>query len=103
MDPQKDHYEPKKTLSAFNNNYIQYQGMGDTGKNLSIKEYFDVIRPYLTDIINNYKISGDGKFIQAIKTRTMHAKSDNLEIMMGSETDETIEELLKSLLQGYQE
>ena len=36
-------------------------------------------------------------------TRTMHAKSNNKEIMMGSETDEIIEELFKSFLQIYQE
>ena len=35
--------------------------------------------------------------------RTMHAKSDNIEIMMGSETDEIIEERFKPLLQRYQE
>ena len=33
----------------------------------------------------------------------MHSKSDNIEIMMGSETDEIIEELFESLLQRYQE
>ena len=32
----------------------------------------------------------------------MRTKSDNIEIMMGSETDETVEELFESLLQGYQ-
>ena len=37
------------------------------------------------------------------ETRTMHAKSDNIEIMMRSETNEIIEELFKSLLQRYQE
>ena len=37
------------------------------------------------------------------ETRTMHAKSDNIEIMMGSETDEIIEERFKSLFQKYQE
>ena len=37
------------------------------------------------------------------ETRTMHAKSDNVEIMMGSETNEIIEELFKSFLQKYQE
>ena len=37
------------------------------------------------------------------ETCTMHAKSDNIEIMMGSETDEIVEELFKSLLQRYQE
>ena len=37
------------------------------------------------------------------ETRTMHAKSDNVEIMMGSKTNEIIEELFKSFLQRYQE
>ena len=34
---------------------------------------------------------------------TMHTKSDNMEIMMGSETDEIIKEFFKSLKQKYQE
>ena len=37
------------------------------------------------------------------ETRAMRTKSDNIEIMMGSETDEIIEELSKSLLRRYQE
>ena len=36
------------------------------------------------------------------ETRTMHTKSDNVHILMGSETDEIIEKLFKSLLQNYQ-
>ena len=35
--------------------------------------------------------------------RTMHTKNNNIEIMMGSETDEIIEELFESLLHKYQE
>ena len=35
--------------------------------------------------------------------RTMDSKSDNIEIMMGSETDDIIDELFKSFLQRYQE
>ena len=37
------------------------------------------------------------------ETQIVHSKSDNIEIMMGSETDEIIEELFKPLLQRYQE
>ena len=37
------------------------------------------------------------------ETRTMHTKSINVEIMMGSETDEIIDEIFKSFLQKYQE
>ena len=114
----KDHYEPKKTASAFNNNYIQYESIADKDKNLSVKEYIDIIRPYLSDIINNHKTQGEwkirsGNIITDHKTQgewkihltmavnfisskdsdetcTMHTQSDNTEIMMGSETDEII-------------
>ena len=37
------------------------------------------------------------------ETRNMHTKSDNIEIMMGSETDDIIDELCESFLQKYQE
>ena len=37
------------------------------------------------------------------ETCTMHTKSNNVEIMMGSETDEIIKKLFKSFLQKYQE
>ena len=37
------------------------------------------------------------------ETCNMRTKTDNIEIMMGSETDDIIEELRKSLLQKYQE
>ena len=37
------------------------------------------------------------------ETRTMHTKSNNVEIIMGSETDEIIEDLFESFLQKYQE
>ena len=90
-----------------------------------------MIRPYLSDIINYCKIQGKWRihsgnkiierktqsestiqltmainFISSKKsdeTLTMHVKSNNVEIMMGSETNEIIEELFKSFLQKYQE
>ena len=37
------------------------------------------------------------------ETRTMHTKSHNVEVMMGSKTVEIIEELFKSFLQKYWE
>ena len=37
------------------------------------------------------------------ETRNMHTKSDKIEIMMGSETDDITDELFESLLQKYQE
>ena len=37
------------------------------------------------------------------ETRTKHTKSNNVEIMIGSNTDEMIKDLFKSFLQKYQE
>ena len=37
------------------------------------------------------------------ETRTMHTKSNNVEIMMGSETNKIIEDLFEPFLQKYQE
>ena len=42
-------------------------------------------------------------FIDSDDTRTMHTESNNVEIMMGSETDEIIEDFFESILQKYQE
>ena len=121
----KDYYKPIKTKSAFNGNYIEYESNGDKDKNLSEKEYLNKIRPYLRDIINDYKTPknlrvhssnevsdyetqfGEWRIQLTMsinfnsskdsdETRTMHIKSDNIEIMMGSKTDEIIEELFKS-------
>ena len=61
MNPEEDHYKPLKNVSTFNNNYIQYESIRDKDKNLSIKEYIDIIRPYLSYIINNHKTQGEWK------------------------------------------
>ena len=90
-----------------------------------------MITPYLRDVINDHKAHGKLKvhssnevidyetegewkiqlpmeinFVSSkgsYEIRIMHTKSDNIEIIMGSETDDIIEELCESLLQKYQE
>ena len=42
------------TNDGFNNNYIKYESNGDKDKTLTIKEYLDMIKPYLSDMINDY-------------------------------------------------
>ena len=59
LDPEKDYYKPIKTDSAFTMNYIQYQSLGDEDKNLSVEEYVDIIRPYLSNVVNNHKTQGE--------------------------------------------
>ena len=49
-----DYYKPVRTDDGFagrKNNYIECKS------NLSLKEYLDMIRPYLRDLINNHKTS----------------------------------------------
>ena len=64
------YYKPIITKGAFNNNYIQYESKGNKGKNLSLKKYLNMIRPYLSDIIYDHKTQGkwriysDNKIIQ---------------------------------------
>ena len=115
MSIDEDYYKPIISNSTFSNNYIQDESRGNKHKILTISEYLDMIRPYLSGIINYHKTQGEWKIrltmgINVIsskkdsdETRTMHTKSDNIEIMMGSEADEFIEKLLESLLERYQE
>ena len=54
----RDYYKPIRTDGGFagrNNNYIEYTSKGDRYENLSPKEYLNVIRPYLRDLINEHK------------------------------------------------
>ena len=109
----EDYYKPTLVKSGYNSNYIQYESKGD--KILTIKEYLGLIEPYLADMINDYKSKGEWKIqltadisftslkLDSNETRIMHTKSDNTEIMTGSDTNEVIEELFKSFLQRYQE
>ena len=61
--------QKKSIVSAFNNNYIQYKSMGGKDKSLSIKEYIDVIRPYLSDVTNNHKTQGIWKILSGNTTK----------------------------------
>ena len=53
----EDYYKPIKTISGFDdkNNYIEYESKGEKDKNLSPKEYLNMIRPYLNNIINDHE------------------------------------------------
>ena len=127
----EEYYKPIRINSYFNDNYIEYEGKGKKKKTLSIKENLNMIKQYLRDIINNHKTQGEWKFhsgnevinyetqgewkiqltmiINFISSkdsdeiRTMHTKSNIMEIMMVNETDEIIEEIFESLLQKCQE
>ena len=81
---------------------------------LALYEYFEKIKPYLKDMIDDYKSKGEWKiqitmriifisFIDKNKTQVMHAKSDNVEIMNGTDTSDAINKLINSFMKRYQE
>ena len=101
----KDYYKPVRIGNAFSSNYIEYESNGDKDKTLFIDDYLDMIRQYLTDIINDRKSQGEWNiqltmeinFISSKdsnETRTMHTKSDNIEIMIRNETDKIIDSVI---------
>ena len=111
--PEEDHYKPVRIDNSFSSNYIKYKSNGDKDKALSVKDYLDEIKQYLSDIINDHKTQREWKIYLIIainffspkdseETRTMYSKSDNTEVMTGNETEKIIEDLFDSFLQRYQ-
>ena len=102
-------YKPTIVTSGYNNYYIEYRSEGD--KLLTIEGYFNLIEPYLRELIKYHKNKGEWKiqltaqisFISlrpgSDETRVMHTRSVNEEFMNGSDTDEIIKELFRCLLQ----
>ena len=101
----KDHFKATLVKSGYNSNYVQYESKGD--KILTLKEYLALIEKYLRELINYYKNKGEWK-VQLIaeinfislkpgsdETRIMHTRSDNIEITIGDDNDDIIEELFK--------
>ena len=106
-------YEPILIKTGFDNNYLEHRSEGNDS--LSFEEYLNLIKPYLNDLINTHKNKGEWKiqltaqinFISlrpsSDETRIMHTRRVNEEFMDGSNIDEVIKVLFKSLLQKYQE
>ena len=99
--------------NAFSSNYIEYKSNGDKDKILSIKNYLDEIKPCLSNIINDHKTQGEWKIKLTMtinfssskyfkEIRTMYSPRDNIEVIIGIETDRIIKDLFDSFLQRYQ-
>ena len=126
----KDYFKPIKTdddsFGGNKNSYIEYKSRGDRYENLSPKEYLNMIKPYLRDLINDHKTpmkltnkvnSNDTKFGERKhqlamlnncissknfeETRSIYSASNNIEIFMGSDTDDIIEKLFDTISRYY--
>ena len=94
FNKEEDYYEPKEIKSAFNGSYVLYESRRDKDTNLALFEYFEKIKPYLRDMIDDYKSKGEWKiqtvmriifvsFVDKNETQVMHTKSDKIKIMRG--------------------
>ena len=58
---EEDYYKPTEAKSTFDGSYVLYESRGDKDANLALYEYFDKIKPYLKDMIDDYKSKGAWK------------------------------------------
>ena len=95
--------KPVRLSNFWSNNYIEVESNGDRSKTLSVEEYFDKIRPYLKDILNNLKkpcpwkiplitVNNFISFLDNDEECVMYSKSENIEIMINDEADEATKE-----------
>ena len=68
FEQEKDYYKPLRVF------HIEYESNGDRNKTRSIKEYLDVIKPYLKDIINNLRKSNTCKIQLTIEVKFISPK-----------------------------
>ena len=112
-----DYYKPILVESSFKKNNKYYESRGDKDKKLSVEQYLDMIKPYLSDLINENKTIKTGSnewkiqinmyvnFVSSNdtgETRITFVWSDNEEIKLGNETDDIIKRLINSFLNKYQ-
>ena len=112
-----DYYKPMLVKSSFKGNYKNYESRADKDKKLSVEQYLDMIKPYLSDLINENKaietssnewkieINMHVNFVSSNDTGeicTIFVCSDNDEIRLVNETDYIIKERINSFLNNFQ-
>ena len=100
-EEEENYYKSVRISNFGGTNYIEYKSNGDRNKSLLLEKYVNKIRPYLKDIVNNFKTSDTWKiqltiannFISSIDNDeecVKHSKSTNIEIMINDEAEEAI-------------
>ena len=105
-DDDYDYYEPALVKGSFEGNYEYYEIRGDMTKKLSIHQYLYMIIPKLEELINKRKNSNCNKQKVQLSigvnfmsindkeiTHTFYVKSDNVQIMLGIDTSDIINNL----------
>ena len=112
-----DYYKQILINSSFDENYKFYETEDNKDKKLSIEQYLDMIKPYLSGLINESKAIEDNfneweiqinmlvNFVSSNDTReirTIFELSDNEQIWLSNETDDIVKRLINSFLNKYQ-
>ena len=83
----KADYRPENINYAFEK-CIKYKSNGE--KNTSIEQYLEKIRPYLGNTTSKYINCLSSLSKDRDEKQLMYFKSDNIEIMIGNETDKIV-------------
>ena len=115
FNEEDDYYKSREVKNAFDGSYVLYKSKGnkDDDIRLALYEYFDIITPYLRDMMDDHKAKDEWKiqlsmriilvsFTDANETRDIYTKSDNVTIMSGIETEDVINELFNTFRKRYQ-
>ena len=83
----EDYYKPVKINNTFNDDHIEYESNGNRDQVLSVKKYLNMMRQYLSNIINYHKTQNKWKIQLSLainfvssknfkETRTIYTNSD---------------------------
>ena len=92
FEQEEEYYYKTVIISKVWNDYIKYESNTDRNKNVSVKEYLNVVKLYLKDMITNLQITDTWKIqltiaINIISSEdideqcAMHSKSENIKVM----------------------
>ena len=108
----EDYYKPKSAKNFLNNNSIENETNSDRNRNLSLDQYLNKIKPYLTNIIadlQNYvaqktQLTIAINFISlkdAEEKRVMHSRSDNIKFTSHNNVSEVADQLFDSIRSDF--
>ena len=108
----EDYYKPKSVKNFLNNNSIENETNSDRNRNLSLDQYLNKIKPYLTNIIadlQNYdaqktQLTIAINFISlkdAEEKRVMHSRSDNIKFTSHNNVSEVADQLFDSIRSDF--
>ena len=56
---EEDYYKPTEVKSTLDGSYMLYESKVDKDNKLALYKYFDIIKPYLKNMIDNYQARGE--------------------------------------------